>query len=121
MMRQPIRIKQGLDSSIKQFYVALRRYLSAGPGVGGARRQNLSRGLSIGGSKADGQGFGITSAGFKAMAIAPVIAEQAPDQRPARIDPCGGESTCPQSTPLEGSQGLPLAINRQTPYSRSGS
>src|SRR6267143_1085481 len=47
MMRQPIRIKQGLDSSIKQFYVALRRYLSAGPGLGGARRQNLSRGLSM--------------------------------------------------------------------------
>src|ERR1700716_3295816 len=43
MMRQPNRIKQGLDSSIKQFYVALRRYLSAGPGVGGARRQNLSK------------------------------------------------------------------------------
>ena len=51
-MRQPNRIKQDLDSSIKQFYVALYGYLSAGPGVGGARRQNLSRGLSIEGTEA---------------------------------------------------------------------
>ena len=125
MLRQANRIEKGLASSIKQFYVALHGYLSAGPGVGGARRQNLSkpseravlgqirvlfleasertfrlreltsrwpvlhydaysggyaslikRGFIAG--SADGQGFGITSAGFKAMAVAPVIAEQAP-------------------------------------------
>ena len=35
----------------------------------------IKRGLIAG--SADGQGFGITSAGFKAMAVAPVIAEQA--------------------------------------------
>src|SRR5229473_669188 len=123
MLRQANRIEKGLAGSIKQFYVALHGYLSAGPGVGGARRQNLSkpseravlgqirvlfleasgrtfrlreltsrwpvlhydaysggyaslinRGLIAG--SADGQGFGITSAGFKAMGVAPLMAEQ---------------------------------------------
>ena len=36
----------------------------------------IKRGLIAG--SADGQGFGITSAGFKAMAITPAIAKQAP-------------------------------------------
>ena len=36
----------------------------------------IKRGLIAG--SVDGQGFGITSAGFKAMAITPVIAKQAP-------------------------------------------
>ncbi len=52
MLRQANRREKGLTSSIKQFYVARHRYLSVGPGVGGARSQNLSRGLSIEGTEA---------------------------------------------------------------------
>src|SRR6266480_2608006 len=44
MLRQANRIEKGFDSSIKQFYAALHRYLSIGPGdaVDGARMSGMA-------------------------------------------------------------------------------
>jgi len=45
MLRQASRIEKGFDSSIKQFYAALRRYLSVGPedSIGRAQTDGDSR------------------------------------------------------------------------------